>query len=145
MNMTMEKFGYPDTLLKEFEHWCILMRPAQCTFSALVLASKHEAQSLSELPPEAFTELSRCIKLIENRLKPFSGYNKINYMALMMVDPHVHFHILPRYAEPQSFMGTTFTDPGWPGMADLKHDHQLSNQARQALKASLLDAFGQSV
>jgi diadenosine tetraphosphate (Ap4A) HIT family hydrolase len=145
MNATLEKFGYPHTLLKEFDHWCILMRPAQATFSALVLCSKHDAHSLSSLPVEAFTELHRCTRLIESRLKPFAGYDKINYLALMMVDPHVHFHVLPRYAKPQDFAGFTFADPGWPGVPDLKHAPELPNNVRQALRTSLLDAFGQNV
>src|SRR3954462_5399269 len=31
MNPTIEKFGYPATLLHELQHWLILLRPAQLT------------------------------------------------------------------------------------------------------------------
>jgi len=34
---------------------------------------------------------------------------------LMMVDPDVHFHVIPRYPEPVSFDGLAFADSGWPG------------------------------
>ena len=34
--------------------------------------------------------------------KAFS-YQKINYLMLMMVDPDVHFHVIPRYEETKSF------------------------------------------
>ena len=56
MNPTIEKFGYPATLLHELEHWLILVRPAQVTLGSLVLAAKSDATAYSELPPEAFAE-----------------------------------------------------------------------------------------
>ena len=39
---------------------------------------------------------------------------------LMMVDPHVHFHVFPRYAGSRDLDGLTFADAGWPGPPDLK-------------------------
>ena len=33
-----------------------------------------------------------------------------NYLMLMMVDPHVHFHVIPRYAAPQRFEDVDFPD-----------------------------------
>jgi diadenosine tetraphosphate (Ap4A) HIT family hydrolase len=34
---------------------------------------------------------------------------------LMMVDPEVHFHVIPRYSMPRSWKGIEFADAGWPG------------------------------
>ena len=56
MNATIEKFGYPATLLREFEHWLVLLRPAQVTLGSLVLAAKSDATAYRELPREAFAE-----------------------------------------------------------------------------------------
>ena len=42
MNATMKKFGYPDTLIKEYSHWAVLLRPQQATLGALVLVCKDE-------------------------------------------------------------------------------------------------------
>ncbi len=145
MHATLEKFGYPHSLLKDFEHWCILLRPQQVTLGALVLASKHHATSLGTLPREAHTELHTCTTTLEQALMTFRPYDKINYMALMMVDPHVHFHVLPRYAKTQMFDTTVFPDSGWPGIADLKSAPTLIESTRQSLHASLLDAFAQVV
>jgi len=141
MNATLAKFGYPGTLLQESEHWCVLMRPQQVTLGALVLAAKSEANAMSLLPPAAFTELSAVTKRIEQSLVRFRPYGKINYICLMMVDPHVHFHVLPRYAAAQDFGGATFPDPGWPGVPDLKQAPQLTDPQRSTLHGALLDAF----
>jgi diadenosine tetraphosphate (Ap4A) HIT family hydrolase len=141
MNTTLEKFGYPHTLLQNFEHWCVLMRPAQATLGALVLASKHDATSLGALPFEAHAELHACTSALERALRKFRNFDKINYLALMMVDPHVHFHVLPRYASTQEFDGALFQDAGWPAMPDLKSAPSLSETTHKKLYASLLDAF----
>jgi diadenosine tetraphosphate (Ap4A) HIT family hydrolase len=132
MNATLEKFGYPANLVKEHDHWCILLRQQQVTLGSLVLAAKSEVTAFSDLPKAAFTELSTVVTEIENSLKRFNPYDKINYLMLMMVDPHVHLHVIPRYAAPQIFDETTFPDAGWPGPPDLKsaprlHDKVLKN------------------
>src|SRR3546814_2464599 len=35
MNDTILKFGYPATLIREYEHWVVLLRPAQLTLGSL--------------------------------------------------------------------------------------------------------------
>ena len=42
-NPTMIKFGYPDTLVREWDHWVVLLRPAQVTLGSLVLAARSDA------------------------------------------------------------------------------------------------------
>jgi diadenosine tetraphosphate (Ap4A) HIT family hydrolase len=145
MHATLAKFGYPETLLKDFTHWVILRRRAQVTLGALVLVSKHDVTALSALPAEAYAELKSCTSILENALRMFQPFDKINYLALMMVDPHVHFHVLPRYASEQTFEGLFFRDGGWPGMPDLKQVPELSENTTNLLHTSLLDAFRQVV
>lgn len=133
MNATLAKFGYPETLVCEYQHWCVLLRPAQVTLGALVLAAKSEAQAFSALPPEAFTGLAVAVRHIEHSLKAFRPYDRINYLMLMMADPHVHFHILPRYAATQVFEGLSFSDAGWPAPPDLKSATDVPGQTRTRL------------
>ena len=114
MNPTIEKFGYPHTLIKEHEHWLVLLRPAQVTLGSLVLAAKSDATAFGQLPAGAFAELSEVIVRIEKALKAFTHYERINYLMLMMVDPHVHFHVFPRYSEPRNWKRLELRDAGWP-------------------------------
>jgi diadenosine tetraphosphate (Ap4A) HIT family hydrolase len=119
MNPTIDKFGYPASLIRDYEHWVVLLRPAQVTLGALIMAAKSDAQAYSELPPEAFAEQAQVVGHIELALRAFCAYEKINYLMLMMVDREVHFHVIPRYSEPRIFAGTEFPDHGWPGVPDL--------------------------
>jgi diadenosine tetraphosphate (Ap4A) HIT family hydrolase len=119
MNPTMEKFGYPATLLREFEHWVILLRPAQVTLGSLVLAAKSDATAYHQIPREAFAEQADAVQAIEAALASFTQYERLNYLMLMMVDPNVHFHVIPRYSEPRRWGGIEFPDAGWPGPPQL--------------------------
>jgi diadenosine tetraphosphate (Ap4A) HIT family hydrolase len=141
MHATLHKFGYPGTLVKELQHWCIVMRPAQATLGAVVLIAKSDTTSVAQLPTPAYTELQQATQLIERGLRHFRPFDKINYLAFMMVDPQVHFHVLPRYAQPQMFDGTSFADPGWPALPDMKFATPLSPDTAQKLHKALVDAF----
>jgi diadenosine tetraphosphate (Ap4A) HIT family hydrolase len=142
MNPTIEKFGYPASLIRELEHWLVLLRPAQVTLGSLVLAAKGDVTAYSDLPPEAFTEQGEAVRLIERALKAFARYERINYLMLMMVDPNVHFHVIPRYSVPRNWAGTEFPDAGWPGPPQLGMAVALSPEQIAQLTGELASSFG---
>ena len=131
MNPTIEKFGWPATLIAEFTHWVVLLRPAQPTLGSLILAAKSDATAFGDLPAQAHAELKTVTATIEAALAKAVDYAKINYLMLMMVDPHVHFHVIPRYDGTRSAAGVSVADAGWPGQPDLgaavKLDSELDN------------------
>ena len=141
MNPTVEKFGYPASLIREYDHWLVLLRPAQVTLGSLVLAAKSDAHAYSALPAEAFAEQARVVGHIEQTLQSFCAYEKINYLMLMMVDREVHFHVLPRYSGTRSFKGTDFPDHGWPGQPDLSKAVTLSEDLARRIRAPLVTFF----
>ena len=128
MNQTIHKFGYPATLIRELEHWVILLRPAQVTLGSLVLAAKGDATAYGSLPGEAFAGQADAVAMIERALARFCQYERINYLMLMMVDPNVHFHVSPRYSEPRTWNGVEVPDSGWPGPPQLGAAVQLPGE-----------------
>jgi diadenosine tetraphosphate (Ap4A) HIT family hydrolase len=114
MNETIRRFGHPGTLVADYAHWVVLLRPAQPTLGSLILAAKSEATAFSDLDAAAFAELRHAVSDIERVLADAVGHAKINYLMLMMVDPHVHFHVLPRYEGERNACGVTVRDAGWP-------------------------------
>ena len=134
MNPTIEKFGYPATLVREFAHWLVLVRPAQVTLGSLVLAAKCDATAYGELPREAFAGQAEAVAAVEQGLAAFYRFERINYLMLMMVDPHVHFHVIPRYSGSRQWNGFDIDDQGWPGPPDLKSATLLSPQDISALR-----------
>jgi diadenosine tetraphosphate (Ap4A) HIT family hydrolase len=134
-NPTARKFGYPQTLVAETDHWLVLVRPQQPTYGALVLICKADAKAFSDLSGEAFSDLKIAIGGIEALLRHTVAYERINYLMLMMVDPDVHFHVLPRYEGSREHGGHTFTDAGWPGPPALASHVALSEEEATALAA----------
>lgn len=144
MNPTIRKFGWPDTLLLDLDHWVVLARPAQPTLGSLVLAAKSDATAFAALSPAAHAELARATAAIERALGQAVGYAKINYLMLMMADNEVHFHVIPRYEGARSWNGRDFPDAGWPKVPDLGAAVALDGEALAALTAWLRDAFADS-
>lgn len=138
---TMTAFGYPDTLIAESPHWTVQLRPQQATLGAVVLIAKAEVVAFGDLPDPAFAEQAKMVRGIEGALSELFAYDKVNYLMLMMKDPHVHYHVLPRYAQPRTFDGVTCTDPGWPGPPELAHGIDLPSGARARLRARLRAAW----
>jgi diadenosine tetraphosphate (Ap4A) HIT family hydrolase len=140
-NDTIAKFGYPETLLADYDHWVVMLRGQQVTLGAMVLACKSPATSFADIDQAAFTELKRVTNDIETVLSGAFEFDKMNYLMLMMVDPHVHFHVIPRYGAAKTFAGVSFSDPGWPAVPDLGSVNQMDDQTRDALKALLSDRW----
>ena len=141
MNPTMEKFGWPRTLVAELEHWVILARPAQPTLGSLVLVAKSEATAFGALPKAAHAELKQASERIEAAMTAAVGYARINYLMLMMVDPHVHFHVIPRYEGTREWRGREFVDVGWPKVPDFGHAVALDDDELDRMVAWLKGWF----
>ena len=136
-NETIRKFGYPETLLAEYEHWVVLLRPKQVTAGSMVLACKEEAAALGEVSAAAWSELARAARDLEEAARAAFAYDRINYLALMMVDPHVHFHVLPRYAAEREIDGVVFHDAAWPKPPDITTAVELAPAALHGLAERL--------
>ena len=141
MNQTILSFAYPDSLVREFEHWVVLVRPDQVTLGSLVLAAKGDATAYGDLPREAFAEQGEIVAAIERALRAFCIYEKINYLMLMMVDPNPHFHVIPRYSETRSWNLLEFPDAGWPRAPQLGSAVALSAEQTRAMAAELMANF----
>jgi len=136
-NATLAKFGDPETRLADYTHWRVLLRPAQPTLGSLILGAKSEARAFSALPNEAYAELGLATREIETVLSDFVKYERINYLLLMMVDPHVHFHVIPRYQASREFGTVSLPDKGWPGPPDLASAVTLDIPQRASLAEAL--------
>ncbi len=141
VNATATKFGHPASLLAELDRWMVLLRPAQETLGSLVLVCRDEASHFGQITAAASAELVEAVSLIEAVLGDAFRFDKINYLMLMMVDPDVHFHVIPRYAEERSFAGKSFVDAFWPGPPDVTRALDFDDAARSQMIAELGGRF----
>ena len=140
-NATAAKFGYPDSLLRAYRHWLVLVRPQQATLGALVLVCTDPATAFSQISVRAFEELAQVTADLDAALARAFAPDKLNYVMLMMVDPDVHFHVLPRYAAPRKVAGREIGDRFWPKPVDLTQPVEADPALAQAVHAALAGAW----
>lgn len=125
-------------VIQEFEHWVVLFRDKQVTIGSVIIMSKQlDKDSLGDVSAQAWQEFGQVCKFVEHRLHKAFGAEKYNYLALMMRDPEVHFHVIPRYSQPVQFSGREFVDPDWPN-ATKRIAIDLDKATLEAIKNKIL-------
>lgn len=108
------KFNIEELDIKTIGNWTISLRPVQVTLGSLVLSLNRKCATFSELAEREGEELVLAFKEIELLFQKTLKPDKINYLALMMVDEQVHYHVIPRYEKSVNWNGQIFEDKDWP-------------------------------
>lgn len=111
-----EKFKVEELTIVKNESWTWSVRPGQPTLGSGIISLNRYALEMSEVNPEEMKQLSELIQTVEKTLKNAFDYNIMNYLMLMMVDHHVHYHVIPRYDSKREFEGLNWVDNGWPAL-----------------------------
>jgi len=142
---TFEKFGGTANVVFQYGSWAVLLRPAQVTLGALVLIHQDDnVRALADVPANDFATLATVCTRIESVMRDLFGAQKFNYLALMMVDPHVHFHVLSRYESTVDFADATWPDTTWPGPPDITAALPVSATQFDQLRETIKQRFTHS-
>jgi diadenosine tetraphosphate (Ap4A) HIT family hydrolase len=129
-------------IIKEFEHWIVLFRDKQVTIGSVIIMSKElDKESLGDVSPSGWSEFGEVCAFVEKTITKAFGAEKFNYLALMMYDPEVHFHVIPRYSKPVRFLNKEFIDPDWPDATKkvaMQLDHATLDAIKQKIIASII-------
>jgi diadenosine tetraphosphate (Ap4A) HIT family hydrolase len=125
-------------LIKEYDHWVVLFRDNQVTPGSLIIMDKTvAARSLGDVSGEAWAEFGKVCKDVEEWVVKAFNATKFNYVALMMKDPEVHFHVIPRYDRAVEIDGQKFTDQDWPLKTELK-ETEMNDKTKELIKQEIL-------
>lgn len=113
-------FGGVGNVWLENEQWVVLIRPKQVTLGSSVLMLKRSALTIADLLDEELLTFGAICRSMESKLKSAFAFDKINYLMLAMKDPHLHFHVIPRYATERQLFGVAWHDAGWPKPPNLE-------------------------
>ena len=133
-----EKFKVEELLVFKNEAWSWSVRPLQPTLGSAIISLNRYASSFSEVTADEMGQLAEILSKLEHAVKNVFNHNIMNYLALMMVDHHVHYHALPRYDGEREFAGNKWVDNGWPALPvipDSQHsdDPEILNSIRDIL------------
>jgi diadenosine tetraphosphate (Ap4A) HIT family hydrolase len=133
------RFRVEELLIASTPTWSWSLRPGQATLGAGVLSLNRYAASFSDVSGAEMAELSVLVGQIERAVKSVLGCDVINYLMLMMVDKHVHFHVIPRYQSIRQFAGLEWLDSGWPALPILTVSQ---HQEQEGVLPAILEALG---
>ena len=134
----MKKFKPDKNIIKEFEHWVVLLREKQVTLGAAVIVLKREIQSLSQMTTEEAAEFPKVVEWFEKLGSDLFGAEKYNYVVAMMKDNFVHYHAFPRYSNAIIRYNVEWKDVAWPKVIeflDVKYEEQVLEEIRKEMRA----------
>lgn len=108
------RFNKPELLLKEFNHWVVILREGVVTLGSCIIILKSGKPFLKDVSNEEMSEFSEVCKWFEEKTKELYGAVKWNYLALMMKDEFVHFHAIPRYDKEINLYNRVWKDEDFP-------------------------------
>ena len=138
-----DKFRVEELKVLENRSWTWSVRPGQPTLGAGVLSLNRHAGKFSEVTEDELKDLAELVGAIEGTIKAAFDHQIMNYLMLMMVDHHVHYHVIPRYDGIRTFAGREWVDNGWPALpviADAQHadDPNLLHHIQEKLKPGIV-------
>ena len=110
-----EAFRLDELTVAEEAGWAVSIRPGQVTIGSMVISALDGHLDFQDLSPGEAAGLASAFATAERLAKEVFGAVRINLACLMMKDPIVHFHVIPRYMEPVERYGRTWVDADWPG------------------------------
>jgi ATP adenylyltransferase len=113
----LKEYNFGDFIL-ETKYWIIFLAPNQSNLGTCVVALKRHHSTLTGLEDEEWQDFIVLIVKMENALKIAFEATLFNWGCLMntfyledTLDPHLHWHFIPRYNHSIQFAGHTFEDP----------------------------------
>lgn len=141
-NEFIEKFNLDSNTIHRNEHWTWSVRPVPTTVGAGILSLNRPAERFGEVTRHEATSLASIVEVIEHTLTLVFEPDKLNYLMLMMVDLHVHFHVIPRYARTITFHDLDWTDHGWPALPNLSdYPDRRTSEILGAVRSALLSSL----
>lgn len=110
--------------------WFVIVSYDQLYLGRCLVVLKRHCPSLSDLHEEEVTEWFEIVKKLEYSLSQAFKPKLFNWACLMNdtfksgkgSNPHVHWHVRPRYSDPVVFSDRVFADPDFAHHYGRDHD-----------------------
>lgn len=101
-----------------------------------VILNRH-AREMTDLAPGERDALMAVVWAVEQAVRETMGPDKMNLASLGNMTPHVHWHVIPRFADDRHFPG-----PVWAAPKRERADVSEREARARALPAALLERLG---
>jgi len=122
----------PDVLVED-DHWIVALNENQATLGRVYLVLKRHETDVAELTSTEQSSLWMWVARTKRALDNVFAPDHYNYMFLMNVVSHAHFHIYPRYRTARTLAGVDFTDDQWGGHYDPAANRRLDPSTQSGI------------
>ena len=120
-----------------------MLNDNQATLGRVFFALRRHEMDIARLSDPEVLSLWTFVRETKAALTSLFAPDHLNFMFLMNLTPHVHFHIFPRYADSREFAGQTFADSRFGAHYDPDESRALTAETEEQLIASLRHALTQ--
>ncbi len=124
-------------VILENEHWTLVLNENQATLGRVFFALHRHETDIAALTPEEVASLWVFLQETKAALAALFAPDHFNYMFLMNLTPHVHFHLFPRYQNEREFIGQTWSDSRFGDHYDPDETRAMDAATEKALIAAL--------
>jgi diadenosine tetraphosphate (Ap4A) HIT family hydrolase len=125
------------------DFWTLVLNENQATLGRVFFALNRHETDVAQLTDAEVASLWMFVRETKTALAALFAPDHFNYMFLMNLTPHVHFHIFPRYAQPREFAGQSFADSQFGDHYDPHESRALDSNAEEALITAIRHALTQ--
>ena len=125
------------------DFWTLALNENQATLGRVFFALNRRETDIAALTDDEVLSLWAFVRETKAALATLFAPDHFNFMFLMNLTPHVHFHIFPRYAQPAEFSGQSFPDSRYGDHYDPAESRALDADTEEALVAALRRALTQ--
>ena len=119
------------------DHWTLILNENQATLGRAFFALKRHETDVAALTPDEVSSLWAFLCETKAALLALFAPDHFNYMFLMNLTPHTHFHIFPRYAASREFAGQKWRDSQYGDHYDPSENRPVEDAVMDALVNAL--------
>ena len=119
------------------DHWTLVLNENQATLGRAFFALDRHETDIAALTEDELASLWTFLRETKQALIALFAPDHFNYMFLMNLTPHAHFHIFPRYAAPRDFAGQAWADSRFGDHYDPAESRAVDDATMDALASAL--------
>jgi len=124
------------------DHWTLILNENQATLGRAFFALDRHETDVAALTGDELAALWALLRETKQALSSLFAPDHFNFMFLMNLTPHAHFHIFPRYAAPREFAGQTWEDSRFGGHYDPDESRAVDDGMMDALRHEISQPSG---
>ncbi|MBM4177311.1 HIT family protein [Candidatus Gribaldobacteria bacterium] len=138
----------PSDFICQGRYWNVFLAWDQTYLGRSIVALKRHCGDLAELEQEEWLELFLFVKKLEQSIRKVFGANLFNWSCLMNdsyqnnpPNPHLHWHLRPRYNREVRFAGLIFKDKEFGHHYERGSDNQLPEKTRRQIAGAIKESL----